>query len=56
MLDVLTAAADGLTAEQTARRLGVSVSTVRTERSAALRRIGVGTMPAAVARYLRGEV
>jgi len=55
MREVIQAAADGLTAAQTAGRLGVSVSTIRTERSAALHRLGVESMPAAVARYLAGE-
>ena len=53
MRDVLRAAARGATVEATARELGVSSSTVRTIRAAALARLGVHSMPAAIAEAYR---
>lgn len=53
MLDVLRSAARGRTAGQTARELYVSEYTVRDIRAAALARLGVSNITAAVAITIR---
>jgi DNA-binding NarL/FixJ family response regulator len=56
MQDVLRCGARGYTAAQTAEELGVTVSTVRTERAATYARLGVTNMAAAcMAAVRRGE-
>lgn len=52
-LAVLTQAAQGRTAQQTAHHLGISVETVKTHRKNALRRLNAHTMTAAVATAVR---
>jgi len=56
MRDVLQAAARGATVDSTADELGVSSSTVRTIRAAALARLGVHTIGAAIAEAYRAGV
>ena len=53
MVDVIRAAARGATVDATADELGVSSSTVRTIRAAALARLGVHTIGAAIAEAYR---
>ncbi len=52
-LDVLHGASLGETAQQTARRLGISETTVRAHRSQVSRRLGARNMPHAVAIAFR---
>ena len=57
MRDVLRAAAAGHSIASTARELRLAEGTVRTVRAAALARLGVHSMPAAIAEaYKRGEL
>jgi len=57
MVDVIRAAGHGASVKTTAVELGVSRATVRTVRAAAFARLGVSTMPAAIAEaYRRGAL
>jgi two-component system nitrate/nitrite response regulator NarL len=57
MRDVVAAAARGASIGQTATELGVAEGTVRTIRAAALARLGVHSIAAAVGEaYRRGEL
>jgi DNA-binding NarL/FixJ family response regulator/signal transduction histidine kinase len=49
--DILACAADGLTTQQTADRLGIGVKTVETHRTHILRKLGAANIAAAVGRW-----
>lgn len=53
MIQVIRAAACGANVDETAHELGIAEGTVRTIRAAALQRLGVSSMPAAVAEAFR---